>query len=373
MAAATVPPASSSSAATIPPPAPPKDPPAFEFTRRKRWADLLVAELSDAVALVLAADGTVWYCGAAVEELLGWRDAELVDGDFGDLVNVEDRPGFREQLRGAIRARAEMRAYVRLQCKAEFCITDDLASRPREVLFEITGRPHYCGDDKLPQGPGDGAGAGAQPGDDAPADFLCFFAVAKPYPGRNTAMLHTFLELKMENERLLQQRAALRARGAALDAAEGSPTAVSCAANASSAAPGTSAALPSAGMSPLAYPGQYPRDEVYYPGGVYDDMGAGMVGLGMQDLPGPGYAHPGASVGCDDDDDEGARKKHRRVVSAAEQHVCMTCGKTDSPEWRKGPQGPKTLCNACGLRWAKKVRKTGEPDEGEGGTGSIVF
>ncbi|WWD20115.1 hypothetical protein CI109_104590 [Kwoniella shandongensis] len=35
-------------------------------------------------------------------------------------------------------------------------------------------------------------------------------------------------------------------------------------------------------------------------------------------------------------------------------HVCVTCGRTDSPEWRKGPLGPKTLCNACGLRWAKR-------------------
>lgn len=26
-------------------------------------------------------------------------------------------------------------------------------------------------------------------------------------------------------------------------------------------------------------------------------------------------------------------------------HVCVTCGRTDSPEWRKGPMGPKTLCN----------------------------
>ena len=26
-------------------------------------------------------------------------------------------------------------------------------------------------------------------------------------------------------------------------------------------------------------------------------------------------------------------------------HVCVTCGRTDSPEWRKGPLGPKTLCN----------------------------
>ena len=28
-------------------------------------------------------------------------------------------------------------------------------------------------------------------------------------------------------------------------------------------------------------------------------------------------------------------------------HVCVTCGRTDSPEWRKGPLGPKTLCNVC--------------------------
>lgn len=35
----------------------------------------------------------------------------------------------------------------------------------------------------------------------------------------------------------------------------------------------------------------------------------------------------------------------------------MVTGTLDSPEWRKGPSGPKTLCNACGLRWAKKEKK----------------
>lgn len=38
-------------------------------------------------------------------------------------------------------------------------------------------------------------------------------------------------------------------------------------------------------------------------------------------------------------------------------HVCAECHVEESPEWRKGPKGPKTLCNACGLRWAKKSRK----------------
>lgn len=32
----------------------------------------------------------------------------------------------------------------------------------------------------------------------------------------------------------------------------------------------------------------------------------------------------------------------------------------------QGPQGPKTLCNACGLRWAKKVRKFEEANEAGG-------
>jgi hypothetical protein len=36
----------------------------------------------------------------------------------------------------------------------------------------------------------------------------------------------------------------------------------------------------------------------------------------------------------------------------------------------QGPQGPKTLCNACGLRWAKLMRPGGKEDEdGKGDKG----
>lgn len=60
----------------------------FEFTtKRKRWADLLVTELREAIVLVLSPACKVWYCGAAVEDLLGWTDEELVDGDITDLMN----------------------------------------------------------------------------------------------------------------------------------------------------------------------------------------------------------------------------------------------------------------------------------------------
>ncbi|CAO3652271.1 unnamed protein product [Mucor hiemalis] len=49
--------------------------------------------------------------------------------------------------------------------------------------------------------------------------------------------------------------------------------------------------------------------------------------------------------------------KRRKKSRGADDYICADCGTTASPEWRKGPQGPKTLCNACGLRWAKKNKK----------------
>lgn len=32
---------------------------------------------------------------------------------------------------------------------------------------------------------------------------------------------------------------------------------------------------------------------------------------------------------------------------------CVHCGNTETPLWRAGPDGPKTLCNACGVRFKK--------------------
>ncbi|BGO94347.1 hypothetical protein NBRC10512_002795 [Rhodotorula toruloides] len=37
--------------------------------------------------------------------------------------------------------------------------------------------------------------------------------------------------------------------------------------------------------------------------------------------------------------------------------ACESCGTVNSPEWRKGPTGAKTLCNACGLRYARSVAR----------------
>ncbi|KXZ51715.1 hypothetical protein GPECTOR_11g163 [Gonium pectorale] len=33
--------------------------------------------------------------------------------------------------------------------------------------------------------------------------------------------------------------------------------------------------------------------------------------------------------------------------------TCRNCGATQTPQWRCGPEGPRTLCNACGVRFKK--------------------
>ncbi|GMK55362.1 hypothetical protein CspeluHIS016_0204180 [Cutaneotrichosporon spelunceum] len=41
----------------------------------------------------------------------------------------------------------------------------------------------------------------------------------------------------------------------------------------------------------------------------------------------------------------------------ARDTYCRGCGATETPEWRRGPLGPRTLCNACGLVHMKMQRK----------------
>ncbi|KIW17650.1 hypothetical protein PV08_04845 [Exophiala spinifera] len=67
-----------------------------------------------------------------------------------------------------------------------------------------------------------------------------------------------------------------------------------------------------------------------------------------------GYRNPGLA-------DRGERdaKKHRRGQKAAPPGRCHSCNRAETPEWRRGPDGARTLCNACGLHYAKLTRKMG--------------
>lgn len=47
----------------------------------------------------------------------------------------------------------------------------------------------------------------------------------------------------------------------------------------------------------------------------------------------------------------GKRKRNRETAVS-----CVRCGSDDTPKWRPGPDGHRTLCNVCGLLFARRER-----------------
>ncbi|KAL1732512.1 blue light receptor [Schizophyllum commune] len=333
----------------------------FEFTKRKRWADLLVTELADAIILVLGVPNPkILYCGAAVEELLGWRDTDVIDLDLTELMNQDDQHVFQTAFHDSVNTEQELLSYVRLKCNntkdASHTTTaayhhqqmhGQIPQQPaQEVLFEIKGYPHYHPDR---------------------SKCWCFFATARPYPSRNTAMLNTFFDLKIENERLQQRLVELRSQQPAPGASNGAPSASPITATAANSFT-SSSSYPATTSSYAASSSAYPHGPAAQ-SSFYGDVTSPVTRTNYD----PNSMYGGTSFGAPahasapEEDDDGSSKKKRKKSHAGEQYVCITCGRTDSPEWRKGPLGPKTLCNACGLRWAKQQRKTDDqPAEGPG-------
>ncbi|RWR77328.1 GATA transcription factor 24-like protein [Cinnamomum micranthum f. kanehirae] len=50
-------------------------------------------------------------------------------------------------------------------------------------------------------------------------------------------------------------------------------------------------------------------------------------------------------------------KQNRSQDDSPKEAICLQCGTSEkaTPVMRRGPAGPKTLCNACGLKWAHKM------------------
>ncbi|KAL3827787.1 hypothetical protein ACJIZ3_016589 [Penstemon smallii] len=50
-------------------------------------------------------------------------------------------------------------------------------------------------------------------------------------------------------------------------------------------------------------------------------------------------------------------KKAVKINSSSSVRSCSDCKTTRTPVWRGGPDGPRSLCNACGIKYTKKRRK----------------
>ncbi|XP_051141147.1 GATA transcription factor 2-like [Andrographis paniculata] len=69
--------------------------------------------------------------------------------------------------------------------------------------------------------------------------------------------------------------------------------------------------------------------------------------------------HPAAELKTKKPRSKGVARKKRSINNVAKNSAggfvqkrrCKHCDSEETPQWRAGPMGPKTLCNACGVRY----------------------
>lgn len=375
-----------------------------EFTKRRNWSQHIVEELQDSLH-VLSPDGQLVYVSPSTKSLTGHDTRNLVGKFIADFIHPDDKGTFMREFNESIATGHPLRFFYRFR-KADSTY----------IIFECHGHPHFSEENNISANTGFCRG---------------FFMVARPYPTKNAALLDAFLEHKIENERLKKRIADVkREEWEEAQSLYGRPletqqqimpeTPILSSPHRQQFNEKSIRAIPTSpshynGMPPPAKPSasnieltQRNLDQALSasrPDSINDKMaryeGANhletiemLTGLRYQE----GERSHGISTGAfspdlmrsegnvismpavestapalheqphDGDDNPGSDKKRR--LKTKDEYVCTDCGTLDSPEWRRGPTGPKTLCNACGLRWAKKEkRRTGVsiPGQPEGG------
>ncbi|KAK4756927.1 hypothetical protein SAY87_007054 [Trapa incisa] len=73
------------------------------------------------------------------------------------------------------------------------------------------------------------------------------------------------------------------------------------------------------------------------------------------------------------DSDESSKGSSYKNSDNATIRVCSNCNTTKTPLWRSGPRGPKSLCNACGIRQRKARRALAAASASASASGSNVL
>ncbi|KIW81445.1 hypothetical protein Z517_04470 [Fonsecaea pedrosoi CBS 271.37] len=356
-----------------------------EFTRRKNWTQRLLEELKD-LLYILTPDGRLLYVSPSAKQLTGYEPNELIGKSISDFIHPDDSSLFIREFNESIATGKPVRFFHRFR-----------GAEDKYRIFESHGHPHLTNGITQLELPGTPMGqAGFCRG---------FFMMARPYPTPTSELLDSFLEHKIENFRLQARIAILKREEAEEADAQQEHYHKQAAGAAASRASSNSADIPPTSPSTTARP-EFPdyggmpppakptvsnialtrealdeanafarpdsiRDKMArYEGSSHVDSIEMLTGLRYREgershgistggtSPALIRGDAGIHIPIDKADSRYSYtdKKHKKVKSA-EEYVCTDCGTLDSPEWRKGPNGPKTLCNACGLRWAKKEKK----------------
>lgn len=358
-----------------------------DFTKEQGWSQSVLEELRDFLHIITP-DGRILYVSPSCRSITGYEPQSLLGELIGKYVHPDDNDTFTRELQESLASGNPLRFFYRFIREDGTC-----------VIFECNGHPHISFT----------AGASTQPCEAEPpvplfkqaATGVClgFFITARPYRNKVNALLDSALGLKMEHERLMHRVKKLR-REKARETAEqyrlrrdqfssrvggrtsGSQSNGSRGSSSRGDAPYNRAArlqlrkstmqarkpalssnsvLSARGQETIA--SEIPRcdhssthlEMVELLTGLQYPDGERSHGISTSDV------SPALLFGVDVSvaiPTERSAKENRSGV--ANVYTCAECRTLDSPEWRSGPLGHKTLCNACGLRWAKREKRKKE-------------
>ncbi|RMZ79029.1 hypothetical protein DV737_g3604, partial [Chaetothyriales sp. CBS 132003] len=367
-----------------------------EFTKRRNWSQRLLEELKD-LLYILTPDGRLLYVSPSSKSLTGYEQGQLIGKFIFDFIHGDDSSLFIREFNESITSGNPLRFFYRFR-----------TAENRYTIFECHGHPHLTNNIshlEATGGPVNGAG-------------FCrgFFMMARPCPTSNSQLLDSFLEHKLENVRLQARIAALKreeaeeaeltakhyhkkaggttpfSRTESSDLGHGSSSQASRGAESNDFHGGmpppakptksnialTREALDQANA--FARPDSITDKMARYEGSSHVDSIEMLTGLRYREgersrgistggkSPALIRGDAGIDIPAEKTDPRYSSTSHAdrkpKKVKSADEFVCTDCGTLDSPEWRRGPNGPKTLCNACGLRWAKKEKKKTSGEEG---------
>ncbi|KAL4811264.1 hypothetical protein BDV18DRAFT_128997 [Aspergillus unguis] len=339
------------------------------------WPQRVANEVRD-LLLLLAPDGTVHYVSPSCRAIMGFDTANLEHGYLSLFIHDEDKPVFARELRECI---ADARPF---RCHFRMYKVDNST-----CLMDAYGHPHFSGSASDPNANSTNDQLHQQ-------QQLCHgvFLICRPYHTQSTQLLDSFLEHKLENIRLKERIAQLKREEENDINAAAQQTKVNHVPSSAAHRPvpqsnkGFSAGLErpsipaednessdtldnandldlSQARAALRGEGSSHLTGIELLTGLFLSEGERAQGLST----GIPQAHLYNSAGGDRGQEQQHQQQHQhqqQVVPENEprkrlkgEYKCADCGTSDSPEWRKGPDGPKTLCNACGLRWAKLEKK----------------
>lgn len=162
-----------------------------EFTKRRNWPAKVVEELKD-LLMILDQNGRVKHASPSVCALTGYGADELTERLLREFVHQDDCALFLSEFNECIATGNTLRLFYRLRKKDG-----------SYAIFESVGHAHI-------------AAARFAPNPNNQSPFCqAVFIMSRLYPAANAQLLDSFLEHKMENERLKRRIAELRREEAA--------------------------------------------------------------------------------------------------------------------------------------------------------------